>query len=53
VGEPAALPESVRAKCFEMRKAAGLHREATIASPSSDVRRVVLEEVRRALGENK
>jgi L-fuculose-phosphate aldolase len=51
VGEPVALPEPVRAKCFEMRKGAGLHKEA--AAPASDVRRVVMEEVRRALGENK
>jgi L-fuculose-phosphate aldolase len=53
VGEPAALPDSAQQKCLELRKAAGLHREAPRAGGTSDTRRVVMEEVRRALGDNK
>jgi L-fuculose-phosphate aldolase len=50
VGEPAALSEAASKKCLELRKAAGLHREA----PKTDeTRRVVMEEVRRALGDEK
>lgn len=52
VGEPAALSEAAAKKCLDLRKAAGLHREA-LAEESSDMRRVVLEEVRRALGDKK
>ena len=50
VGEPAAMSETARAKCLELRKAAGLHREA---APVDEMRRVVMEEVRRALGGEK
>jgi L-fuculose-phosphate aldolase len=53
VGEPAALPEAAQKKCLELRKAAGLHRDPPRGSGMSDTRRVVMEEVRRALGEKK
>ncbi len=53
VGEPAPLPEAARSKCLELRKAAGLLREPPPAAVAGDIRRVVLEEVRRALGDEK
>lgn len=56
VGEPAALPAGARERCIELRKKAGLFREAppgpSAAAPSGDLRSVVVEEVRRALGGN-
>jgi L-fuculose-phosphate aldolase len=56
VGEPAALPGGAHERCIELRKKAGLFREASpessAAAPSGDLRSVVVEEVRRALGGN-
>jgi L-fuculose-phosphate aldolase len=52
VGGVSPLPDAVLKKCLELRKAAGLLREAP-PQRTSDVRQVVLEEVRRALGEKK
>ena len=53
VGEPAVLSEAAAEKCLELRQAAGLHREPLARAESNDMRRVVLEEVRRALGDKK
>jgi L-fuculose-phosphate aldolase len=53
VGEPSPLPEAVLSRCLELRRAAGLVRGAEQSEAGSDVRRVVLEEIRRALGEKK
>lgn len=56
VGEPAALSATVHGACLELRKKAGLHREppagATEPQTATDLRSVVVQEVRRALGGN-